>query len=314
MLTILIKILVIFAMSFVGLFANKRGILPAESNKYLVDLLILITSPAMILHAMATGTLNHDLFKDTVTVLLGALLFFTIMPVIAYFLSKLLRSTPSADVGVLMVVMIAVNTGFMGFPITKAIFGDYIFFLIVIANIPLNIYLYLIAIFQMNIGRNNTYDLRQTIKSALNPCIIAALLGAVILFAGIHLPLPVIDFLGFIGDATIPLSMIIVGVQLAGSNIMSILKNKDLIKASLINLIVVPMLTFLAVHWLPISSGAKLTLVFSSCFPCAVASVGVAAKEGHNADLVAEGVALTTTFSLITLPVAATILSHIYGM
>lgn len=314
MLTILIKILVIFAMIFVGLFANKRGILPAESNKYLVDLLILITSPAMILHAMATGTLNHDLFKDTVTVLLGALLFFTIMPVIAYFLSKLLRSTPSADIGVLMVVMIAVNTGFMGFPITKAIFGDYIFFLIVIANIPLNIYLYLIAILQMNIGRNNTYDLRQTIKSALNPCIIAALLGAVILFAGIHLPLPVIDFLGLIGDATIPLSMIIVGVQLAGSNVISILKNKDLIKASLINLIIVPMLTFLAVHWLPISSGAKLTLVFSSCFPCAVASVGVAAKEGHNADLVAEGVALTTTFSLITLPVAATILSHIYGM
>lgn len=268
----------------------------------------------MILHAMATGTLNHELFKDTITVLIGAGLFFTIMPIIAYFLSKLLKSTPSADVGVLMVVMTAVNTGFMGFPITKAIFGDYIFFLIVIANIPLNIYLYMIAIFQMNIGRDSNYDLKQTIKSALNPCIVSALLGSVILFGGIHLPAPVIDFLDLIGDATIPLSMIIVGIQLARSNVMSILKNKDLIKASLINLIVVPVITFLAVHWLPISPGAKLTLVFSSCFPCAVASVGVAAKEGHNADLVAEGVALTTTFSLITLPIAATILSSIYGI
>lgn len=281
MLTILIKILVIFA---------------------------------MILHAMSTGTLNHELFKDTITVLIGAGLFFIIMPIIAYFLSKLLKSTPSADVGVLMVVMTAVNTGFMGFPITKAIFGDYIFFLIVIANIPLNIYLYMIAIFQMNIGRDSNYDLKQTIKSALNPCIVSALLGAVILFGGIHLPAPVIDFFDLIGDATIPLSMFIVGIQLAGSNVMSILKNKDLIKASLINLIVVPVITFLAVHWLPISPGAKLTLVFSSCFPCAVASVGVAAKEGHNADLVAEDVALTTTFSLITLPIAATILSSIYGI
>ena len=281
MLTILIKILVIFA---------------------------------MILHAMSTGTLNHELFKDTITVLIGAGLFFIIMPIIAYFLSKLLKSTPSADVGVLMVVMTAVNTGFMGFPITKAIFGDYIFFLIVIANIPLNIYLYMIAIFQMNIGRDSNYDLKQTIKSALNPCIVSALLGAVILFGGIHLPAPVIDFFDLIGDATIPLSMFIVGIQLAGSNVMSILKNKDLIKASLINLIVVPVITFLAVHWLPISPGAKLTLVFSSCFPCAVASVGVAAKEGHNADLVAEDVALTTTFSLITIPIAATILSSIYGI
>ena len=314
MLTILIKIMVIFAMIFVGLFANKRGILPAESNKYLVDLLILITSPAMILHAMATGTLNHELFKDTITVLIGAGLFFIIMPIIAYFLSKLLKSTPSADVGVLMVVMTAVNTGFMGFPITKAIFGDYIFFLIVIANIPLNIYLYMIAIFQMNFGKDSSSDLRQTIKSALNPCIVAALLGAVILFGGIHLPAPVIDFFDLIGDATIPLSMFIVGIQLAGSNVMSILRNKDLIIASTINLVFVPLITFLAVHWLPISNGAKLTLVFSSCFPCAVASVGVAAKEGHNADLVAEGVALTTTFSLITLPIAATILSSIYGI
>lgn len=314
MLTILIKIIVIFAMIFVGLIANKLNILPAESNKYLVDLLILITSPAMILHAMATGTLNNELLSDTVQILIGSMLFFILVPLISVFLGKFMKNTPPADIGVLTVIMTAVNTGFMGFPITKAIFGDYFFFLIVIANIPLNIYLYLISIFQMNIGRDSNYDFKQTIKSALNPCIVSAIIGAIILFADIHLPDAMLDFFSMVGDATIPLSMIIVGIQLAGSNIGKILKNTDLIKASLINLILIPLITFLAVNWLPLSVGVKLTLVFSACFPCAVATVGVTAKEGHNADLAAEGVALTTTLSLITLPVAATLLSSFYGI
>lgn len=313
MLTILTKVFVIFAIIFIGILASRLRILPAESNKHLVDLLILITSPCMILHAMATKKLNPHLISDTFQTLTLSTAFFILAPLFSLLAVKIMRHTPPEDIGLMTVIMTAVNSGFMGFPVTKALFGDYIFFLIVIANIPLNVYLYFTAVFQMNIGKTNDYNLKKILKSMLNPCIVAATAGCVILFLDVNLPDPFLEFLSTIGDASIPLSMLIVGVQLADNNAVSILKNRDLLKASLINLLLIPAATFLAVNWLPVSGGAKLTVVFSASFPCAVSTVSVAAKEGHNADLAAEGVALTTTLSLITLPIIATFLSTHYG-
>lgn len=73
-----------------------------------------------------------------------------------------------------------------------------------------------------------------------------------------------------------------------------------------------PFLTFLAVNWLPLTNPGKLILVFAAAFPCAVVTVAVATKEGRNADLMAEGVALTTLLSMITLPITAILLMHLY--
>ena len=78
------------------------------------------------------------------------------------------------------------------------------------------------------------------------------------------------------------------------------------------NVLLMPILTFLAVNWLPLAVETRLILVFAAAFPCAVVSVAVAAKEGRNAGLMAEGVALTTLFSLATLPFIAVFLMSWY--
>ena len=46
---ILSKIVSIFLITGVGFAANRKGILPYASNKYLVDLMMLITCPCMII-------------------------------------------------------------------------------------------------------------------------------------------------------------------------------------------------------------------------------------------------------------------------
>ena len=49
MIIVLKKIISIFIITFVGFIANKKGILPNQSNRYLVDLLMMITTPCMVL-------------------------------------------------------------------------------------------------------------------------------------------------------------------------------------------------------------------------------------------------------------------------
>ncbi|MDD4376552.1 MAG: AEC family transporter [Eubacteriales bacterium] len=312
MLTVFIKIAVIFSIIAIGYIANKTKILPYESNQYLVKLMLVITTPFMILSSISSKTLTDETLKQTTEVIIGSLIFFFAAAAVSYVIVKCLKYEPKCDRGILMVVITGVNTGFMGFPITKAIFGDEYFFLMVIENIVLTVYLYSIAVFQMNIGNEKKQKLSSIFKPLANMCTFAAIIGIVLLFTGTKLPEPILDLATMMGDATIPISMLVVGIQLGQSDLKKIIKNGKLIFCSLCNVILIPLLTYLVVNPLSITDATKVILVFAAAFPSAVVTVAVASKEGKNAGLMAEGVALTTLFSLFTLPLFAMFLLSRY--
>ena len=308
MLTVFLKIAAIFAMTAIGFAASKTGILPAESKKYLSNLLLFITSPCMIIGSMTSQTLDAHTFELMIQIVAGSFIFFLAAMAVSFLIVKLMRCDKE-DAGVLMVIITAVNTGFMGFPVTKAIFGNTYFFLMVIQNIVLNIYLYSMMVYQMNYGFRKKEGM---LMPMMNMCTYALIAGLVLMLLKVQLPDILADFINTIGDATIPVSMIVVGVQLSESSIRKMLTNKRLITASLCNVILIPVLTFLAVNWLPLAPESKLILIFAAAFPCAVVSTAIALKENRNAALMAEGVAMTTLLSMGTLPVAAILLMQLY--
>lgn len=311
MLTVFLKIAAIFAMTAIGFIASKTGVLPAESKKYLSNLLLFITSPCMIIGSMTSQTLDAHTFELMIQIVAGSFIFFLAAMAVSFLIVKLMRCDRD-DAGVLMVIITAVNTGFMGFPVTKAIFGNTYFFLMVIQNIVLNIYLYSMMVYQMNYGFRKKEGIKGMLMPMLNMCTYALIIGMVLMLLKVQLPDILADFINTIGDATIPVSMIVVGVQLSESSIRKMLTNKRLITASLCNVILIPVLTFLAVNWLPLAPESKLILIFAAAFPCAVVSTAIALKENRNAALMAEGVAMTTLLSMGTLPVAAILLMQLY--
>ena len=311
MLTVFLKIAAIFAMTAIGFTASKTGVLPAESKKYLSNLLLFITSPCMIIGSMTSQTLDAHTFELMIQIVAGSFIFFLAAMAVSFLIVKLMRCDRE-DAGVLMVIITAVNTGFMGFPVTKAIFGNTYFFLMVIQNIVLNIYLYSMMVYQMNYGFRKKEGIKGMLMPMLNMCTYALIIGLVLMLLKVQLPDILADFINTIGDATIPVSMIVVGVQLSESSIRKMLTNKRLITASLCNVILIPVLTFLAVNWLPLAPESKLILIFAAAFPCAVVSTAIALKENRNAALMAEGVAMTTLLSMGTLPVAAILLMQLY--
>lgn len=311
MLTVFLKIAAIFAMTAIGFIASKTGVLPAESKKYLSNLLLFITSPCMIIGSMTSQTLDAHTFELMIQIVAGSFIFFLVAMAVSFLIVKLMRCDKE-DAGVLMVIITAVNTGFMGFPVTKAIFGNTYFFLMVIQNIVLNIYIYSMMVYQMNYGFRKKEGIKGMLMPMLNMCTYALIIGLVLMLLKVQLPDILADFINTIGDATIPVSMIVVGVQLSESSIRKMLTNKRLITASLCNVILIPVLTFLAVNWLPLAPESKLILIFAAAFPCAVVSTAIALKENRNAALMAEGVAMTTLLSMGTLPVTAIILTNLY--
>ena len=315
MIVILEKIVSIFLITAIGFLANKKNILPDASNKYLVDLLMMITTPCMVLASITSTQLTDDTLVQTLQMILFAVLWFAVSALLSWlFCVKLLKIGKDAHAGVYMAGMTTINNGFMGFPITKALFGDDVLFFMVLFQMILTIYLYSGCIIQVNYGSKGRIDLRQVGKRLANPCTLSAVLGIIMLLLGLHLPDMIYETVNTIGSATVPLSMLVVGIQLGSSKISRVIRDRHLVITSLVKMILWPALTFLAVNWLPVPVTMKIAMVFGAAFPTAVAVVAITSMENRNAVLAAETIAFTTLLSIITLPVSALLLMGYYGL
>ena len=218
------------------------------------------------------------------------------------------------DRNVLASAMTGCNAGFMGLPIASAVFGELVFYYLVIQNIANNLYLFVMSLAQLHHreSEKSSKSLSEKLKPLVNPTSVATIVSLIMLFAGIHLPEYAMDIVTTLGDITIPLSMILVGVQLGGADFKKLIADKALLITSVMKLIAVPALALLILTPMPVDPVVKLTVLLGMCFPSAVIGVAVAAQENKNSQLMAEAVAITTLLSLITLPVWIMIITRLY--
>ena len=298
----------------VGFCLNKFRIIPGSATPHLVTLLVWITTPCMIFASITTREYHENLLGATLQMFALGILFFAVALVVGLFLCKKVFKVPEEDLGVYSASFAGINNGFMGFPITQAIFGGDIFYFMVIFNICLNIYMYSACPVILNMGSGKrTLHIKYILKKLANPSTIVCFVSLFMLINGLQLPSILFDSVNLIGDITVPLSMLVVGMQLADSNVARVIKNKKLVVISFLKMLLLPVFIFLLVNWLPVAAGVKTAVVFGSCFPCAVVISALAVLEKKNSLLAAEMVALTTLISVGTIPIAAFLLTNYYG-
>lgn len=314
MLTIFSKVLVIFLMMAVGYLAQKKKILPEGADDILNTYVMKLACPCLIISSMATSELRRSAILDTLQVAAGTFFFFIATLLIAWLFLKAIGFTPKEEWGMMMVAVSFTNTGFMGFPVTKAIFGSYYLFLLVIQNIIFNLYMFILTPMLVHIGEPRRKFNSAYLKSLLQPTTIASFIGLVLFLLQTGLPAMLEDFFSMLGDSTIPVSMVVVGFQLAKRPLSEVLTNGKLVAVSFFRMLAIPLLTFLAVNWLPFTASAKVILLFAACFPTAVIPATIAADEGKDPGSLSSVIALTTAMSLAILPLAAFFLMHWYGI
>lgn len=327
------KVLAIFLLMAAGFGVGRLKVLPEGSNATLNVLLIKVITPCMILSSITSKELTDDTLSMTLQTFVGSVVFFVIAGVLGYFFAKhLLRVSPSSNIGVYTFAFASINTGFMGFPVTLALFGQDIFYLMVMQNVILTVYLYSAGPLMLRLGCESdeilpagTADtvkttgtagsgsaLKSFFKSFWNPNAVSSVISLIMLFAGLHLPKLIFEPVQTLGDATIPLSMLLVGIQLSESNVAELIKNGKILAFSLGKMILLPVLTFFAVNWLPLAVSVKVCLIFAAVFPVAVVVAPVTAMENKNSLAAAELIAITTLLSVGTIPLFATLLTQFY--
>lgn len=196
------------------------------------------------------------------------------------------------------------NATFLGYPIVASTFGSsgviaYCGFIIV----------FNVALFSYGIWLFEHKITTKLVKSiVMNPNIIAVLLGMLLFLSGFHLPGFVNDAIGFVGNATTPLSIICIGFMLSRADFRNIFKKWRLVVTALTQLIIGPLVTYFlltALHF-PIEVISVCTLI--QALPTATSLGLFATKYGGNNIESSELVAISTLLSVITMPLMISIL------
>ena len=301
--------IILFLLIIIGYVTRKKNIITDELIKGFSEFVLKITLPLFTIVSM-----DKEFSKDKI-VFSGLILFISIFTYLfKIFLSKIfIKNTDTIEIqkGVYRALIIFSNSGFMGFPIAYAIYGDDGIFYAAMLNIAYNVLIWTYGIKLLNTEEKNIGGGFKKLIS--NPGIFSVIIGLVIFLTPLTLPKLLFEPMNMVGSMTTPLAMIVVGGILGGTKIGNAFKNKKLIMASFIRLLFIPL--FLLVVLLPFNL-PKIVLgitVIIDAMPCAANVAIFARKYGADYSLASQGVFLSTLMNVITTPFVLYVFIKVVG-
>lgn len=307
-LTVIRQMAILFLMIATGYAANKLGYMDSEAETKGSRLVINVTNPCLIITSVVTSSRMENSSMLAV-VFLSAIVYYLLMTFVSRGLVKLMRVTPDRQAEY-ECMLIYSNIGFIGLPVAGAVLGREAILYIAICCTIFNIHFFGYGILVLREG--GKFRLSQ-LKSCINPGSIASVLAVIFYLWNVTLPDIVLSAMNSVAGITTPFAMIIIGSSLAGYNLKAMLKNKALYGYSFLRLIALPAATIFCVKYLISDPLLQGTLVLISAMPAA-SSVVMGRKDiGKDATFSSMGIAFSTFFCVITIPISIAIMNFIIG-
>lgn len=173
-----------------------------------------------------------------------------------------------------------------------ALSGFFVAYMIIITNI--------MSVLVMNhYGHGSKKSLGGAILAlAKNPLIIGAIIGVLLNYFNIHITGPIRQLFIYLSNAATPLSLMSVGAGLIIS--MHIKKILSISYATILKLVVMPLITILIIKYLGISGVPANIAILYSAVPCAGNAYILAKQMGGDHEAMASIITWTTLLSIIT--------------
>jgi hypothetical protein len=260
-------------------------------DKTLSQLTLYILAPALIADSLYQATLSA---QSTAGLLVGFALISVLLYLAAWGLGKLLK-LPNSSQKSLMATTLFPNAGNLGLPLTAFAFGDAGLERAVVYLIASSILLFGIGPALLR-GGGVVDSVRLTLKL---PLFWAMLGGVVLRLLPIELPLRLGEGIERLGQAAIPIALIILGMQLASTRFeVGIYEGF----ATALRLLGAPLIAYAVARVLQLEGLDLQVLVLQSAMPAAVNSVVVVSEFGGDTPRTARTVVVSTLASFATLP------------
>ena len=294
------QMLVLFIYMMLGFFLARKGVLDERAGKTFSWMVVNVANPALIILPTINKetTLSPEQIWEALKL---AVIMYVALIVIAKVITIFMRT--SMEKNLYQMMMIFNNIAFMGFPIVAAAYGPDALLYSALFTLPFCLLIYTYGI--VLITANGEKQEKLKLRSIFNIGVIAVIFALAMLFIKPDVPEFVITATKGVSNLTGPLSMMVIGISLAGMKLKDVFCDKTLWLFSFVKLLVIPIIGTLIV--IRLLDNDLLCHVCMGMLGTPVASMVVMLAQTYDADseLMSRGVALTTILSVITIPMVS---------
>lgn len=297
---------ILFLLMAFGFGAGKARILDTPSVKKLADFVLVIVTPCLIVTSFQRP------FDSTVLVGVGwsfAAAVFTHLAGIL--LSRLaVRDSDIARKRILRFATVFSNAGFMGFPLEYALLGPEGVFYGSVYIVVFHLLCWTYGVWEIRGG----FGGESIAKAFVNPGLVGIALGLPLFLLSIRLPAIVAEPVKTIGDLNTSLSMVVLGFHLAGAKFAPALSRGGTYVALTLRHVAVPASLIAVLLCLPgIDPVVRLAAVIPAAAPIGASVAMFSARYGGDGEFPAALVAVSTVFSIATMPVVVGVAKVLFG-
>jgi len=306
MLNGIISVLVVFIILGVGFYFTRKEKWPDNTNKVFSTTVVQIAAPALAVVSIE-NRFTPDLLKAAFWNLLIITAGLLIMHLLGRLLGRILKLHAKKN-AVFVTTFTFNNSMFIGLPIISIVFGH--------DGLPYLFTFYLVTITMVwSLGAYtlcNASDIGGksfSVKKIFSPGLIGVLIGCFLAGMGWHLPTIIDTALTYLGDMCVPLSLLVIGSNLARSTAKGFQKiTVDQVIIMLGKFLIHPLLIWGMFSLFGITGFPLKVFILAAALPCHAQTAIMAEYYDLEGEYASNLVSLSTLISLFTIPIYASIL------
>lgn len=304
------KMIQLFLIIMIGYIACRCGAFGKEARLHVTRLVLNVAIPGVTL----SSVLNQSSLPSPKEILgLFAVAFSSYLVLLAgaFIVPKLLRVKKQEE-GIYRFMTAFANVGFIGYPVTQAIFGEKAVFYTCVFNLPFNFLAFSVGVVfiqksaaLMRGEDAGTAGHTVSWKTFMTPCLISSVLAVFLAFTGIKAPAIIGDTCKMLGDITTPAALLVIGSSLAEMPVREMFSNGKVYLFSAFRLLILPLVVFFLYRMFVTDALLLGVCVVISAMPVATNGTMLCLQYEADEKLMAQGTFITTLASLITIPILA---------
>lgn len=305
-LIILNQIAILAVLALCGILAYRFQIIDVSAKNVIEKLVFYITLPLMIITKVSVLQISTEILRNGALIVFFAYLIIGLQILVGNLSARLLKlDHPKAVIHSLHTFL--GNIVFLGFPLLDALFpgGEAILYA-ALYQLVMNTVLWTYGIYKLNpSGKEKGF---RNLKKLINPNTVALSAGLLMMIFEIRLPQILQVSLGGLGNTTLYLAMIYIGILLAQTKILAMFKKVDVLILGLNKLILLPTLFVILLKLVLRITGLEMghiafsVVILEAAMPCMTILVLLAKRFGADDTKAMENFVVTTILSILSLP------------
>lgn len=295
-LIILQQMAVIAILVGIGIMLYKKAMVDDETSKKLSAIVIDVCNPALVMSCVLTGNIKAT-HKELLTAVGVAVVIYSLLCLLGIVIPKVI-GVVDIEQKYYNLMTVYTNVGFIGIPVGKAVLSDTGMLYVIVFNVMFCLFFYTHGI-QVLGGKKEKIQF----SKLLSPGTCMSLLTLVVFWFHISLP----DILGnsiiYLGNATVFLSMSLLGISLAKSSFKEGFQERSIWSYILVRMLLLPILLAYVLRALHLSEDMVQAFCLMVSMPAANLPLIQAEKTGENTKILSRGIMVTTVVSFVTITI-----------